>query len=411
MFRTKNYEWITNNEYNSFSAKPLLNISELHFEGQGTPSPLLIKNDIIDFIYKREDVLDFLIKNRDDYWSNAISKVLELMIKNNHPKKLKLLDFIETKNHEANEYWENSVKDGTITKTKNGVYKVSISMTDKYRNYKKPKLIKSYTQVTRETILFALEQNDYKLADRLNKLSGGLISEYEIKMHKVNKDDKMSDKDKLRESVIYDGIVDIDKLIALDDYDLYQETIKLPVSEKECALKLFKDKKYKELLSYVERYGVKLTININEIEKFKEDNIHRIFNNLEEGKCIIVNGVFTEVKLRNSKYIGSRTFYRDGLEYKETRGKDFIFFEDIKDHKDHRFFEHAAKTDPRSLNRILQYVFVNRPKEYKIIKILLDNGAYIPKFDYSRNKMSKDEVATQALKNQIDILMKIDKEK
>ena len=82
-------------------------------------------------------------------------------------------------------------------------------------------------------------------------------------------------------------------------------------------------------------------------------------------------------------------------------------------HKDLRFFEHAARTDKKNLDWALKNIIMNRPDEYKIQKILLDNGAKLHKIwredDAWGEIVSRDaidEVATQLLINQIKILMK-----
>lgn len=388
----KNYEWITPQPFNSFGVEPLMNLSQIYFEGQKSYNrygAFFIEDDIIQFIYDREDVLKFLIEGRDDYWSNAISKVFELMVKNKHPKMLKLLEFIETKNKEAEDFvaskweWQDMYKI-----VENGVYESSYGNPDRF--------IRGYTRITRQTVLNALENNDYKLAEKLNELSGGLVSSHEIKMDKIGKNKKMTNRNKLKESVIFDGIVDIDKLIALDDYDLYQETIKLPASEHEYALQLLESKEHKKLLSYAINQKLQETLQllrVNELSKL-ESAINNDFR-------------YRELSKRNCRYLKEKQSGRAG--YHKILDKNFISLEDIKNHKDYRFFEHASKTDPAKLDSTLEYIVINRPNEYKLIKILLDNGAYITTSCYTESwHVSKDEITTQILRYQIDLLLKED---
>src|SRR5690606_11464692 len=109
-------------------------------------------------------------------------------------------------------------------------------------------LIKSITKISKQTILFAIEQKKWELAERLNFLSGGLITDHEFKMFKLNSDPKVPKDVKIKESILINGIVDIDKLISTDDYDLYHELIQYPASIYEKAFLLFQENKLDELL-------------------------------------------------------------------------------------------------------------------------------------------------------------------
>lgn len=402
----RNYKWMGDNSSQSQNVQPLFDLTQVQIIKKNGPvnkygenNNLGINEKIIDFIYEREDILEYLIKNRPNYWGNAIAAVLERMVKNKHPKTEELLKFIEENTNETLEFYKQKQLN------RDEYYEYSRFIYGIRQNTNK-RIIKSFTPVTRETVLYALDNNEYELAERLNKLSGGQVSEHEIKMDKVNKDRNMTNKDKLRESVTFEGIVDIDKLIALDDYDLYEETIKLPVSEKEYALKLTNEKKYRELFSY----AIKNNLN-HIIDCFRKNEI----NDLEKA----INIDFQNKKIViNQKYLETRNYRRNHQNVSAIIGKNCILFEDIKNHKDYRFFEHAAKTDLYNLDDALEYVVINRPTEYRLMKILLDRGAQLihryTEDDGGGDYVTREEIdktATQLLKNQVEIFLKGNNEK
>ena len=245
-----------NEIYSVFEGNAIIKLSEIYFKDQLPESEHkfkpIINDSIVDYIINNEKVLNFIMKDQDIYWHNGLSKVLEKLVKDNNPLSDKVYKFVEKKNNEAKKYQESQYNSYYRTNDyrlkKDGVY-----------HYRSNKLVKSITPVTRETVIYALNHNNYEIAEKLNELSGGLVSSHEFKMDKVSKDIKMSKKDKLKESVIIDGLVDIDKLIALDDYKLYKEVIEQPASKEEAALQLAEKQKYRELLLIAEEEKLSYT--------------------------------------------------------------------------------------------------------------------------------------------------------
>lgn len=384
-----------NEIYSVFEDNAIIKLSEIYFKDQLPEREHkfkpIINDSIVDYIINNEKVLNFIMKDQDIYWHNGLSKVLEKLVKDNNPLSDKVYKFVEKKNNEAKKYQESQYnsyyRSNDYWLKKDGVYHTHSN-----------KLIKSITPVTRETVVYALNNNNYELAEKLNELSGGLVSSHEFKMYKVSKDVKMSKKDKLKESVIIDGLVDIDKLIALDDYKLYKEVIEQPASKEEAALQLAEKQKYRELLLIAEEEKLSYT---------KEAIIRDRITTLKDA---IINDFRGKRSDFNKKYLVKEQSYNSKL-----LGKNCILFKDIIKHKDYDFFRHAANTDKENLDWALEEIVKDRPKEYELIKLLLDEGAKLHKRwteDDGEDIFYRDvvdDVATQLLRNQIEIFLKGDK--
>src|SRR5690606_27148896 len=109
----------------------------------------------------------------------------------------------------------------------------------------------------------------------------------------------------------------------------------------------------------------------------------------------------------NKKYLVKEQSYKSKL-----LGKNCILFKDIINHKDYEFFRHAAKTDKENLDWALEKLLKERSKEYELTKLLLDEGAKLHKRwteDDGEDIFYRDvvdDVATQLLRNQIEIFLK-----
>ena len=385
-----------NEIYSVFEGNAIIKLSEIYFKDQLPEREHkfkpIINDSIVDYIINNEKVLNFIMKDQDIYWHNGLSKVLEKLVKDNNPLSDKVYKFVEKKNNEAKKYQESQYnsyyRSNDYWLKKDGVYHTHSN-----------KLIKSITPVTRETVVYALNHNNYELAEKLNELSGGLVSSHEFKMHKVSKDVKMSKKDKLKESVIIDGLVDIDKLIALDDYKLYKEVIEQPASKEAAALQLAEKQKYRELLLIAEEEKLSYT---------KEAIIRDRITTLKDA---IINDFRGKRSDFNKKYLVKEQSYNSKL-----LGKNCILFKDIIKHKDYDFFRHAANTNKENLDWALEEIVKDRHKEYELIKLLLDEGAKLHSrwteddgWGYMVQRDEIDDVATQLLRNQIEIFLKEEK--
>lgn len=389
-FESDNFDKIADSNYHA-----ILKISDVYFDDQTIPRSgerltYVIKSKFVNYLVSNKNIIEMIMAQGDVYWSNALIKCLEVLVPNKDPFVETILSFVETKNEEAM----------NIYKTKKDHYS-SLSLRDdgvygKQYPYSEQKVI-SITKVNRQTVLNALNNNDYALAERLNKQAGNIVSEHELKMDKVTKDGNLTKDEKLIESVIIGDYVDIDKLIALDDYRLYKKVIVRPASRIEYALNLAREKKYKELFEF----AVKEKMN-NTIDSIKKDFIDKLEKSINSD----IGG--NQDKL-NSKYL----IVQRHLGQKEPIGKDAILFEDIINHKDIEFFKHACKTDPSKKDWALEETVKNRPTDHELIMLLLEAGAKLHKrwneddgWGYNVTRDEIDDVGTQLLKNQTIIFLK-----
>lgn len=389
----KNYDLLTKNVKRPFYTIDQINIAD-------RPKKSRMKNEIsqeiFDFVLHfdklDEDVWNFFLPNENHFhWSNGLSVLLEKAVKEQHPKLTLIIDKIEKMNNEVDELVRNPEKLGKLINREGMIYDNPQFPYKSTRFYIK-------TNVSKQTVLNALENRDFELAKRLNALSDEPLSDHYIRDYIVDKDDRMSEREKNIAKVFIDGLLDIKRLVSYDDYDLYKEYIEYPVSEHELMTSLLKEKNYKELFNLALKYECTRTLSA-----VKNNRLDILENAIDKD-------------FSNKKYILNKEFLNKSDKDFKSVGKHHVFFKSIIDHKDLRFFEHAAKTDKGNLDWALKEIIINRPNEFRIQKILLDSGAklHIDKigYDYDGEKINInkiDEVGTQLLKNQINIM--ISKEK
>lgn len=279
------------------------------------------------------------------------------------------------------------------------------------------------TTVLEETIKFLFNEEKHRLAklsNEINKVAFKYVNklgfhiskvyiadENELRMAKINKNKSISKKDKLKQSVIFNGLVNIDKLIALDNYNFYKEMIKMPATIKELEIDLIKNKNYKELLKLCQEYDHHKIFELIRDANFKE--LERMTKEKTNPYLFNTYGKNTLNREINSKYFKKE----HPSDSRYVFHKNLINFKDIKDLNDIRLFEHAVKCEENknTIDWILQYLVENRSATYEIQELLLDNGAKLHKtwteddgWGYMVDRDEIDKTATQILKNQIKIL-------
>lgn len=389
-FETDNMEVISDS-----NPKAFVNISRVYFEGQKIPSNInqityTLKTKFVDYILENNKIIEYILSQGDVYWSNALVETLEKLVAKKDNRVERILSFIEIKNQEAITVYKTK-KDNysSLYLRDDGVYGAQYPYTEKR--------VISITTLNRQTVLNALLNNDYELAERLNKQAGNIVSDHELKMDKVSKDSNLTKDEKLIESVMFGNYVDIDKLIALDDYRLYKKVIVRPASRREYALNLAREKKIKELFEF----AVKEQMN-NTIDSIKKDFIEKLENSIN-------SDLGNKNDKLNSKYLIVQTHLRQ----KEPIGKGAILFEDIINHKDIEFFNHACESDSNNKDWALEEIVKNRPSDHEVIMLLLEAGAKLHKrwneddgWGYNVSRDEIDEIGTQLLKNQTIIFLK-----
>lgn len=393
---TNYYELISKNVTHPFIPlyKILISDNPEKLKKQHIPA---IHTRIIDFILNsgkmNDDAWSFILDTKELSWGYGISSILQAAIKQKHPRVKEILEKVKLNNAEIENTMNSSINPSTGQS--NYIVREGVLFSNKpHDDNNKP--LKVLTPITEEMVKEAIKNSDYENAIELNQISRNKVSENEFYLDQISKDGSLSEKEKKKKSVVLNGYVEINSLIALDDYEIYEELIKYPASEYELANDYITKNQLKELF----QLAVKMDLN---------KTIFNLRSNLIEKLPVALSADFSNKKIvKNRDYITSPF-----NENKNAVCKNCIEFKKIMIHKDLRFFEHAARTDKKNLDWALKNIIMNRPDEYKIQKILLDNGAKLHKIwredDGWGEIVSRDaidEVATQLLINQIKILIK-----
>jgi transcriptional regulator with XRE-family HTH domain len=251
------------------------------------------------------------------------------------------------------------------------------------------KTVGTFVCLKKETISACIEKSQYTLARKLNDINKTAISnsiceavafgEDVFLKHMINNDNTLNEIDKQKKLVKLGRFVDVDKLIKLNNYILYQEMISEPSCIEETFYELLNIANWRELqilsLDLKDKYpwlpNAVLTMNVETILK---------------------------ANLRSKNRIPSKE------ELDEEKRK--ITFKQIISHKDIEFFALACKKDLKNIDWALDHV---DPSRFDIIKLLLDNGAKLHKRvsqnDGWGNDQGYDEIdkiGTEILKKKIN---------
>ncbi len=113
-----------------------------------------------------------------------------------------------------------------------------------------------------ETIITAIEKCDFENVERFNQINKDIkerynrftpyiVSDYEMKMAKLRADKSVSREKLLEESVIHDGIVNLDELLKVGDIKIAKKVLKeYPIHFLEKPISLFMEKDYKSLFKW-----------------------------------------------------------------------------------------------------------------------------------------------------------------
>ena len=257
----------------------------------------------------------------------------------------------------------------------------------------------------------------------MNELTTNKIDEDVFEQAKISKDKKLSEKEKQLLHCIHNGIVNLDELIALNDYDLYEKTLKkYPANEYEVILKAINDKDYKKIFEYAVQHSI--TSIIDAIRNKKLDLIEENFCKYIKSKHTPSYGYNKTILSSLSSDINKEyyTIYKRNFGLLNIKGKDnelsYQKFVEMKNKvilskvldKDIRFIEKACKNATQEeLDAALTKI---EPNNFKGIKILLDAGAKLHKtwteddgWGYIVNKDEIDEIGTEILKKKINDIL------
>ena len=153
-----------------------------------------------------------------------------------------------------------------------------------------------YVNIPKETFDLLLDREKYDLIELANKcniiykdkFSNNslykdifVLSKYDIETNKIKHDKKMSTKEKSIKMCIHEGILNIDEILATNDYELIKNNLyKYPVNYIEIFSNMIKDKDYKNLFKTAVDMGLS-TDNIlkEQMDKFSREIISEFWTN------------------------------------------------------------------------------------------------------------------------------------
>ena len=260
---------------------------------------------------------------------------------------------------------------------------------DRYNQYKivdwrrKPyylinEKVYSYTYIMKKTLKTALAKSDYENLKCMNSVNYLLnetpaclknslvISEIEIEHHKIKLQKNLDLMEKKIKLATYGNIVDIEKILTIDDYSVYKNVLSnYPASKSEFVYNLIDSKDYRSLFDYFSNHDRNEDIldcfrtkNFDNIEKLVSEHFSSVIK-FENKRYRKVVGILT----KNTNKISEDVV----LKYK----KHILLSDLIKKNKDINLFKIAIeKASDKEKAIALQYMLKNRPKEQQIISML-----------------------------------------
>ena len=279
--------------------------------------------------------------------------------------------------------------------------------------------------ILKETVLTAIECEDYDTANYLNKFTKEKVDEDIFEQAKISKNKKLSEKEKSLLHCVHNGTICLDELIDLNDFDLYEKMIaKYPANEYETVFNAIRNKDYKLVFDYATQHSINSIIDAirnKKIDEIEDDFCNYIRRKHQAGygsKTIILvddKGINKDYyTIETNRHFGSLQIREKDKSNEITYQKfldlkNKIFLTKVLD-KDIRFIEKACKTaTQQELDDALTKV---APNNFKAINILLNFGAKLHKtwieddgWGYMVNRDEIDEIGTEILKQKIkDIL-------
>lgn len=325
------------------------------------------------------------IFNKGNIWFNGYPYLIDFAYRYNKELFIKIINRIEVSNNLYRERFDE------LKKTCVG-YESNYKIDDFKNKY-------YFAQVLPKTVLSAIDKEDYDTAHILNKYCLEPIPEDTFDQMRITKNNNIDEKEKSFLHCVHYGVISIDELINLNDFDLYKKGLeRFPISKYEIPLRLIEEKKYKELYNFVFPLKDFLEV-IDDLKERKEDMLKEDYiGDLKFAK------LDNEINLKYlKKFIG----YNSCLTPETFEGaKNYISLEDVLD-KDLRFVEKACKNATQ--RELDQALLKAQPNNFKLIKILLDSGAKIHniKFEedgdgYTNEIDTIDEIGTEVLKKKIN---------
>ena len=254
------------------------------------------------------------------------------------------------------------------------------------------------------------------LNNSLYKNDAYIVSDYDIKANKIRHNNKLSKKEKDLQLCIHNGIICLDELIALNDYDLYEKTLKkYPANEYEVIFKEINDKDYKKIFEYAVQHSISGIVDA--LRNKKLDLIEEKFCNYirskhspsyGSNKIILssdINKEYYTINKRNFGLLNIKNKDNELSYQKFIDMKNKVILSKVLD-KDIRFIEKACKNATQEeLDEALTRI---APNNFKGIKILLDAGAKVHKEWIDEDGYRHDDIdniETEILKKKINDIL------
>ena len=416
---------------NNIDKMKLVELNELKYINEKELTPIVMDTIVNDERVSKETIKYIFSFHTNDTinpktnWQIVYPLLLERAVESKNDKMIRYIwNIIDTINKDVINQKENALSN-TINTCERENITISINPHPRTVGFNYTTIYNySCASITKKTIKMAIDNNELEMAYKFNennKLVGGYVAdEYDFEKQRILSNKTLSNQEKKLKLCIHNGIVSIDELIALNDFDLYKKTInKYPISECESIYNDLKKKNYKTLFQLANQNDIHYLIN--DIQKKEEYQLESDF-----AFYVFDKGNKDEINKRYlDKYINKTEYTKIGLlpphyPFKLRKvtsfpaeifdlSKNYIFLLEVLD-KDIKFIEKACKTaNQQELDDALTKV---APNNFKAINILLNFGAKLHKtwteddgWGYMVNRDEIDEIGTEILKKKIkDVL-------
>lgn len=108
-----------------------------------------------------------------------------------------------------------------------------------------------YINVLQSTVVQAFNNGEEELANQLNSLCKNKLTTYQVGVLAIERNSKLSDKEKQLAKSIHDGIVCIDEILSINDFKLIKKTLnEYPIHIIEMLYSMFNKKEWRQLFEY-----------------------------------------------------------------------------------------------------------------------------------------------------------------
>lgn len=205
--------------------------------------------------------------------------------------------------------------------------------------------------INKDTIRQALDNADFKVAEQLNAINSDAekVSPYEFKVARVRANPKMTEEEKLVEYADHDGIINIDDLLKVNNFDIISRELKKPIHEIE------------SWFSKIEASTLRDLFRLSIDNGYKNCALYIAQDRLPDFKTSIVKDVW---KIVHPKYDEHRPPYVLCMNEKYLRLKD----------------SQSIPTEKDSIEKIIEFINACKSQLLQEQKARLDLATYTEQF-------------------------------